>query len=91
MRHDYFALAAQLAFTRACRRTDQGATTMSSKYDAPHPGQDPVDCRELTTDDPIKCDMCLWCAQPYTDRVEYPYCSTTCKVQAECDSWEDDW
>ena len=69
-----------------------------SKYDYRDPAQSPEYCDGLAadgtmdalaeTDDPTDCDMCAWCVQPYTDRAEYPYCSTLCAVQAEIDEGE---
>ena len=52
MTHEYFALAAQLAFDHARRRIDhQGVTTMPGKYDYPDPGQDPAYCGGLAAGD----------------------------------------
>ena len=51
MTHEYFALAAQLAFDHARRRTDQGVAIMPSKYDHPDPGQDPAYCDGLVAGD----------------------------------------
>ena len=61
---------------------------MSSRYDYPDPGQDPAYCDGLAADAPVDMDMCAWCGQPYSDRAEYPYCSTLCAVLAELDTLE---
>ena len=62
-----------------------------SKYDYPDPGQDPAYCDGLAADDPPdELGICAWCNEPYPGRAEYPYCSTRCAVQAECESQEDE-